>query len=200
MKSDVILRLFQTAIGLILISLLLYAGTAEAREIAGVNLPEKVLAGVANQKLVLNGAGVRRKFFIKVYVCALYLPEKSLNIETILNMPGPKQIAMYFVHSKVGVKKIVAGWNKGFIENLSKEELLSVEGRLARFNGLFQTVHRGDVIRLEYAPEKGTKVWLNDIKLGHVRGADFFRALLKVWLGPHPADEELKKALVGTTD
>ena len=32
---------------------------------------------------------------------------------------------------------------------------------------------------------------------GGVTRPEFFQALLGIWLGPHPADEQLKKALLG---
>jgi hypothetical protein len=40
-------------------------------------------------------------------------------------------------------------------------------------------------------------VWINDTLNGIVPGEDFFAALLKIWLGPKPAEANLKDALLG---
>ncbi len=182
---------------LILTAQLLLCEIVEAREIAGVEIPETVLLGKKSQKYTLNGAGIRKKFFIKVYVGALYLKEKSHDVESVLAMDGAKRVTMHFVHSKVSVEKIIDGWNKGFSANLTPKELLDIQGDLARFNALFRTVHKGDEIHIDFIPERGTEVWINDIKMGTIHGENFYRSLLKVWLGSHPADKNLKKALLG---
>jgi hypothetical protein len=31
-----------------------------------------------------------------------------------------------------------------------------------------------------------------------IEGEDFYRALLRIWLGSHPVQEDLKKALLGS--
>ena len=51
------------------------AGAAQAAEVAGVKLDDK--ASVGGQELVLNGAGVRTRVILKIYVGSLYLPAKA---------------------------------------------------------------------------------------------------------------------------
>lgn len=57
------------------LALLLSPAMTLAKEVAGVTLPETITLG--SKPLVLNGAGIRSKFFIKVYVGALYLPARA---------------------------------------------------------------------------------------------------------------------------
>ena len=66
--------------------------SASAVELAGVKLDET--AAVANQELKLNGAGIRYKFIIKVYVAGLYLAEKKNTLAEILPLPGAKRVTM----------------------------------------------------------------------------------------------------------
>jgi hypothetical protein len=47
------------------------ATPALARNVAGVEFPDSI--DVGGQKLVLNGAGLRKKFIIKVYAGGLYV-------------------------------------------------------------------------------------------------------------------------------
>ena len=166
-----------------------------AREIAGVAVPESV--SLKNKALVLNGAGIRKKLFMKIYVCALYLTAKRTAASEILADPEAKRIVMSFLYKEVGVERQVEGWNKGFRDNNSGEELKGLQDRINLFNSLFTTVRKGDVIRFDYMPEEGTQVWINDTLNGTVPGEDFFAALLKIWLGPKPAEASLKDALLG---
>ena len=169
-----------------------------AREIAGVAVPESVT--LKNKALVLNGAGIRKKLFMKIYVCALYLTAKRTAASEILADPEAKRIVMSFLYKEVGVERQVEGWNKGFRDNNSGEELKGLQDRINLFNSLFTTVRKGDVIRFDYMPEEGTQVWINDTLNGIVPGEDFFAALLKIWLGPKPAEANLKDALLGNAD
>ncbi len=177
--------------------LLVAVQSVEAREIAGVAVPESVT--IKNKVLVLNGAGIRKKLFFKVYVGALYLTVKRTTAGEILSDPGAKRIVMSFLYKEVTAEKLVAGWNEGFAGNNTAEELKVLQDRINQFNSFFTTVLQGDEIRLDYMPQKGTQVWVNDTMKGSVPGEDFFRALLKIWLGPKPADVGLKDAMLGNS-
>lgn len=158
---------------------------------------ERVTIEPEGTRLLLNGAGVRKKFFVKVYVGALYLPENHGEAEAVLDLPGAKRVTMHFLHSEVSAEKISDGWNRGFAANQSAEELARLKERLSRFNSLFRTAHKGDLVRLDYIPGTVTRVWMNEELLGTISGEDFYRALLMVWLGPNPADSNLKQDMLG---
>ncbi len=181
--------------GFILLAVLCHE--ASALEIAGVDVPQSVTVG--NKLLVLNGTGIRKKFIVKVYVGSLYLTVKRSNADEIFADPGAKRIVMNFLHKKVSGKKLVAAWNEGFAGNNTPEELKTLQARINTFNSLFNTVRKGDEIRLDYLPEEGTGVWINGNLKGVVKGADFNRALLKIWLGKKPADVDLKEEMLGNT-
>ncbi len=184
-------------IGLGLLGLLLAAPGVFAKDVAGVKLPDTLLLTGSSQKLVLNGAGVRKKFFVKVYVGALYLPARTKDVDAVLKQPGPAAIHMHFLHSEVSKKKLVNGWNDGFSANSSNTERARLKSRIDQFNGMFRTVKRGEEIRLDYVPGVGTQVTIIKEKRGVIKGADFWRALLRIWLGTKPADSNLKKAMLG---
>lgn len=175
-----------------------WAGAVQAaeRELAGLSIPEERLAQDGTP-LVLNGAGVRTKFFFDIYVGALYLPSRQTSSQEILQRGGPKRIDMHFVYPEVRAEKIVAGWNEGFAANHTRRELAELETRLRDFGTLFPTARAGDAIGLEYDPAAGTRVTHNGALLGTVPGEDFYRGLLKVWIGPEPVQKSLKAALLG---
>ena len=175
--------------------LMVSVDSAFGKNIAGVDVPQSVM--IENTALVLNGAGIRKKLFIKVYVGSLYLSAKQTTVDNILADPGAKSIVMNFLYKEVSTKKLVDGWNKGFTDNSSSKELKALQERINQFNSLFTTVYKGDEIRLDYLPGEGTQVRLNGTLKGSVPGEDFYRALLKIWLGSKPADDGLMKAWLG---
>lgn len=181
-----------------LVAALLMAGLpsgAQAHEVAGVQVPE--VANVGGKQLVLNGAGVRKKFFIKVYVGALYLTKNLKTVEAVLADTGPKRVSMQFIYKKVSAKSMTSGWTEGFENNLSQTEVAPLHERLKRFNSMFTDLHAGDIVRLDYIPGEGTRVFINGgSHRGTIKGADFNRALLKVWLGKSPVDKGLKAAML----
>ena len=175
--------------------LMLSATPAFAREVAGVTLPETITLGA--RPLVLNGAGIRSKFFVKVYVGALYLPARTRDAAAVLRNTGPVAMHMYFLYSEVTKKKLVDAWNEGFDDNLDAAERTRLGPRIERFNGLFRTVHKGDVIHLDYLPGTGTAVSIDNEKRGVIEGEDFMQAWLRIWLGRKPADSDLEQGLLG---
>ena len=175
---------------------LLFSPLTSAREVAGIDIPETVQLAAGTPPLVLNGAGIRKKFFFKIYVAGLYLPSRQTSSKAIVDMPGPKRVHMHFLYKEVERDKLVTGWQEGFENNLETNQFEKVASRLTKFNQLFRTMHRGDVIDLDYQPEEGTQVLFNGELQGRIEGDDFYAALLQVWLGQQPADADLKTALL----
>ena len=181
---------------IVTLALMLSSAMAFARDVAGVALPDTVTLG-ARPPLVLNGAGIRSKFFIKVYVGALYLPVRTHDADTVLHHTGPVAMHMHFLHSEVSKEKLVKAWNEGFDANLDAAERERLGVRIERFNILFRNAHKGDVIRLDYLPGSGTTVSINNEIRGVIEGEDFMQAWLRIWLGQQPADADLKQGLLG---
>jgi len=178
------------------LSLALFAPAGHAETtVAGVKLPDDIQ--LAGERLVLNGAGIRSKFFIKVYVGALYLRERSMAPDAILAMPGAKSMHMHMLYKEVSAEKIRDGWTDGFKANLSGPAFDRLQPRLRRFNALFPALHAGEHVEMNYLPGTGTELRINGRLLGTIEGADFFAALLTVWTGDKPADKALKRGLLG---
>jgi hypothetical protein len=167
------------------------------REIDGFDVPDSVTVQGSSDALVLNGAGMRKKFFMDIYVGTLYLAEKNSDEYAIFSDSGPAVVDMHIVYSEIGKDKIIDGWNDGLQANIGREELELLGPSLEEFNKLFKSVHKGDVIRIAYLPDKGTEVRINGEWRGMVEGNDFFRALLKVWLGSRPISKSLKQEMLG---
>ena len=168
---------------------------AAALTIKGVDLNDEIK--VEDQTLYLNGAGIRKKFFISVYACGLYLPHPTGDAAKAISSNVSKQVVMHFIHSKVDREKIVKGWDEGFFNN-SQERLPQLQDRISAFNAFFdRDLVAGDRLVLTYIPAKGTSVSLNNELRGLIEGEDFMQALWAIWLGDNPADKGMKEGMLG---
>jgi hypothetical protein len=182
---------------IIVISVLFGCTVAMADEISGVFIDKQIQTASGNT-LMLNGAGVREKFWVDVYVGSLYLAQKSADITRILSTPGPWRIQLDFVYKEVAQDKLLDSWRAGFEQNQSAEALQKLQPRIEVFYGFFDSsAIAKDQFRFDYLPGSGTQVSKNQQILGVVAGKDFSNALLEIWLGNHPADKSLKKAMLG---
>ena len=177
--------------------LFILSSVAQATEFEGVSFPDKVTLGGSKVPLQLNGVGFRTKFIFDVYIGALYTKEKVNSRDAAQALKGPNRIHMHFVYSEVSKEKLVDGWNDGFEGNNSYETLKALSQRIDKFNAMFSTVVAGDVVLLDYVPGKGTTVTIKGVEKGVVEGDDFNAALLDIWLGSEPADDDLKDAMLG---
>lgn len=178
------------------ITLLLFSINISATEVAGVKLEETVTTS-NGIKLALNGAGIRYKLFMKIYVGALYLEKKSDNASEILNSNQTNRVLMHFIYDGVSKKKITDGWSSGFESNLDTNSLAAMKPRIDSFNSLFTDIRADDEIILDYIPGTGTHVVIKGKVAGVIEGKEFNKALLQIWLGKSPVTGSLKSALLG---
>ena len=171
--------------------------SAHARTLADVEIPEHIEIPEHANGLMLNGAGIRTKMFFKIYVAGLYLPSPVTDADRIINSEVPKRISMNFVYSEVSKDKMDDGWQDGFADNTSPQQMDLLKARLERFKAMFGTMVKGDVVWLDFLPAVGTRVTINGEEKGVVPGQDFSSALLRVWLGREPIMDSLKKELLG---
>ncbi len=179
------------------LAMLALAAAAMAAEVAGVKLDDKAKVGEA--ELVLNGAGVRTKVFFKVYVGALYLPARTADPKAAIAAPGPKRVMMHMLRD-IGADSLVSSLNEGLEKNHTPAELKALEPKVKELTAILtqdKEIKEGAVIFLDGIPGQGTRVTANGKVRGTVAGDELFPALLRVWLGDKPADEDLKKGMLG---
>ena len=90
--------------------------------------------------------------------------------------------------------------DEGLRNNHSPAELSDMKAQADQLGGIMKAmgkVHEGDTVSIDFSAE-GVVVSQNGEVRGKVAGANFAKALLKVWLGDKPADASLKKALLGS--
>jgi hypothetical protein len=165
-----------------------------AGELADVTMADEVTVGDAT--LHLNGMGLRKKMWVKVYVAGLYLESPSKDGAEAVKAGGTKRVVMHFLTDKATKKKMDAAWIEGFEAN-SPSAYGSMEDRVRQFADLFGDMKVGDVIELTMVPGAGTTAAVNGEIKGVIDGDDFATGLLMVWLGDHPPSDELKIGMLG---
>ncbi len=173
----------------------LVAAGAAAMELAGVTLPDTI--NVGGTTLKLNGMGVRKKLFIKVYVGGLYVAAPSHDAAAIIAADAPRQVVMHFLYSKVEKDKLTEAWREGFANN-SAAQLPALQARLDQFCAFWPDMKSGERAVITYLPGPGTRLELNGKEAGTIPGKDFADAMFAVWLGAKPADAGLKAGMLGT--
>lgn len=181
-------------LGILLVTVFL-ATAGYSLEIAGVNLPDTMSAGGNN--LVLNGAGLRTKLFIKAYVGGLYLAQKSGNANAIVAADQPMAVKLIITSKLVSAEKMEAAIKEGF-ENSTKGNVAPIQAKIDTFMGVFKEGQKvGDVYDFINVPGKGVEISKNGVVKSTIAGNDFKKALFGIWLGDKPAQADLKDKMLG---
>jgi len=178
--------------------LALAAFAAAAAEVAGVKLDDK--AQVESRELVLNGAGLRKRIIFNVYVIGLYLPEKKSDPAAVLALAGPKRAAIHMLRD-VGAETFTEALVEGLRANTPEAEYKALEPRvqeLGRIMAELKEARKGMIISLDWTGA-ATQLIVDGKPAGKpIAGEDFYRALLRIWLGDKPVQDDLKKSLLGS--
>ena len=175
-------------------ALTLTAVTAGAATVAGTKIEDTTT--VAGQNLVLNGAGLRKKFVVKVYVGALYLPSKQSNAAAILAADAPRRMVMHFLYD-VDKGKMAEAWADGLKDNTPNASA-EVKTAFKTLSTWMEDMKEGQRIVLTYAPGTGTTVEVNGKNKGTLGGKAVADAILNTWVGPKPGPgADFKKAILG---
>ncbi|MDP8203528.1 MAG: chalcone isomerase family protein [Candidatus Tenebribacter mawsonii] len=177
---------------LVLIFTFTFSSIAWGLKIGGKILPDNMNAG--ENKLMLNGAGLRKKVVIKVYACALYLTEKEQDANSIITADESMSVKMHFIYKAVDPAKLIEAWNTGF----SKSDISNLQEEIETFNSYFsKDAVKDDIYDITYIPDVGTSVYMNNELKGTIPGLEFKKAVFSIWLGEQTELPKLKKAMLG---
>ncbi len=95
--------------------LLIAVQPLQAKDLAGVTMPDKLV--ISGRECSLVGMGVRTRFFIKVYVGGLYMAEPARDERVVISSDQPKRLVLHFVHGKVEKDRLLTAWREGFEKN-----------------------------------------------------------------------------------
>ena len=172
--------------------LALFITFGSAAKISGVNMPDTLKNG-----LILNGAGIRSKFFFDLYVGGLYLKNKSSNALHVINSDEPMAIKLHITSSLITSKKMMDATMEGF-ENSTNKNMEPIKNEINQFINVFKKeIKDGDIYDFIYTPQVGVKIFKNSKLIATIKGLEFKKALFGIWFCDKPAQESLKKEMLG---
>lgn len=176
------------------------AVSAEAQPVEMEGQKFEPTVQVGGQTLNLNGVGLRRRAIFKVYVAGLYVPQRSTNAATLINDKGARRVSLRMLRD-VDAGSFIDSFNDGLKNNLTEAQLTALKPQMDSLTATLKSIgeaKKGDAINFDYTPEGGTRISVNGQPRGDpIPGAEFFSAVLRIWLGEKPADESLKKGMLG---
>ena len=163
-------------------------------EVAGVRFDDK--AKVENADLALTGAGLRKRFFFQVYAIGLYVQDPKADP---LAQPGPKRVRIHMLRD-VGAAQFTEALADGIKANHDEAQVKALEPRVQQLGAIMaglQEAKAGMAIDLDWNGRQTVLAVGGKPAGAPIAGEDFYRALLRIWLGSNPVQEDLKKALLG---
>lgn len=169
---------------------------AQAAKLEGQQFDNTMV--LAGRTLRLNGLGLRGVLWVKAFVAGLYLPAASKDPNQILTMPGPKRLRLK-VMLEAPSHELTKSFQHG-ARNENEPARSALAKRVETLSALIDSldkVHPGDVLDLDYLPDQGVQLRLNDKPVGQpVPGEDLYRVVLKIFVGDRPVDKRMREGLL----
>lgn len=180
-----------------LILMLVTLASEAQTTINGVTLPAKISAGKTD--LVLNGGGIRKKLFFKLYTAGLYLAAKSTNAAEIKDADKTMAVRLVITSGMINSNNMSEAIEEGFKKSLGGTTG-TLQTKIDQFIATFKkdAIKEGDIFELYYVTGEGVKSFKNGQLQSTIPGLDFKKALFGIWLSDTPVDEDLKKGLLGS--
>lgn len=162
--------------------------------IEGVTLPATLQ--INSTELVLNGGGLREKYFLDLYVGGLYLDAKSTKANDIISADKPMAIRIEIVSKLISSDKMVDAIEDG-MEKSTDGKTDGISKEIEEFKSAFsEEIVVGDIYNLVYVPGEGFTIYKNDKKMKTIKGLKFKQAAFGIWLCDDPADDDLKEGML----
>jgi hypothetical protein len=166
--------------------------------VSGVKYDESV--DLRGSKAQLNGAGVRFRGPFKVYAAGLYLGKKAGTPDEALGTAGAKRVSITMLRD-IDAGELGRLFTRSVEDNMDKASFSKLIPGLMRMSQIFTDFKKlgaGESFTIDWLPGTGTVISVRGVPQGEpFKEPEFYNALLRIWLGPNPADWKLKEALLG---
>ncbi len=166
-------------------------------EVSGVNY--KTVDNFLDEEFILNGAGIRGKWFLDLYTIGLYVKSKSKDGSVILNSDANKYVKIVIVSGLITTEKFNNGLDDGF-EKSTQGNVEPIKEEIDIIRKGFGTNFEIDDEFIVYFDNSGeTRIYKSGKETVSVpANKTFQKALLGMWIGENPVLKGLKEELLGT--
>ena len=199
-ERETILSFIRENMKRLLVSLLLITAfcalPADARRVAGIEIPETLeREGVL---LILNGAGIRTRYFLDVYVGGLYLKKRSTDAAAIMDADEPMAIKLRIVTGLITNDRMQKSIEEGF-QKSTRGNTGPIREKIDALIDIYdEEINDEDIFEFVYVPGQGLIVYKNGVYRATIEcGLPFKRALFGIWISDRPVQTSLKHGMLG---
>lgn len=169
--------------------------TCNAKEVSGISIKE--LFTYDTTTLQLQGTGIRDKFFMDLYIASFYTLKPHQDATPLLSADEPMALSLHILSSLITSEKMEEATREGFL-NATGGNTAALQKQIETFIAIFkEPISLNDRYDFFYFPSKGVLIFKNSLLKSTIDGLEFKKALFGIWLGDKPAQESLKKNLLG---
>lgn len=155
---------------------------------------EPLTKTVKSKKLVLNGTGVLKRYYFKVYQVSLYLNKASKDSKAIIKSDDVKYAKMKFLRD-VKAQPIREGFRDSYKENCGNK-CEQLRPFLKQLEKGVPNMKKGRTIEFTFDP-KNVRIEVHGKGKIVIPSPDFGRVLLLTWIGGKAASKDLKSGVLG---
>lgn len=162
-----------------------------------IEIPLETTSHVDKHPMQLMGYALRRYHGEKMYVGAIYTAQKLKDVKSMIQKEIPMRMRLYILSQKIEPHISENTWSEELYVNNSEAENEKFANQILSFkNQVKRTFKNGDIIDIEFTPESGMGLYINDDQKSTWPNKDLFNMTLKTWIGPHPPTREFKRAIM----
>lgn len=169
----------------LVLAMTLMAGTAQAKVIAGVRMPDAI--SLQGKELLLDHMELKKKLFFEIYVWGLYLEQKPDSTKQAIDFQGPKQLQLHFRRSIK--REQLADAFRDFLSNSRALRSPEMRRQSELLVQSLKGVRKGDTLLITYLPDQGLQVSGEGSRGAVIPGKAFADALFDAWLSENPIYE-----------
>ena len=161
----------------------------------GIDFPDEL--SINDETFVLNGGGLREKLgFLDLYVGGLYLSANSSDANQIVMSGNSMAIRIVIASRLVSRERFIEALEEGFKNTtVGKYTPMQIESFKKYLSDPFEI--NDEIILVYNSEDESTYLYKNSEIRGEFSGLPFKQALFGIWLGDKPAQESLKKEMLG---
>jgi chalcone isomerase-like protein len=143
-----------------------------------------------DEELDLLGDGIRREFLLDVYQIGFYSDVKDISklVKTAAEFPLAIRIK---VLTNLLPDEPPSHWVTLFSKVLNEEQF-------EIFITHYAMLQEGDVLAINFRPEKGSSISIRGNRIININDADFIRVVIDGFIGSEPVSTDLKESILSS--
>lgn len=162
-----------------------------------LEIPLETTSHIDQHSMQLMGYALRVNHGEKMYVGAIYTSQKLKDVKSMIQKEIPMRMRLYILSNKIDPHTSENTWSEELYVNNSETDHEKFANQILSFKKqIKRSFKSGDIIDIEFTPESGMGLYINDTQKSTWPKKDMFNMALKTWIGPHPPTREFKRAIL----